>query len=115
LLLFATKGYEYLDGSTYIRTLRKLYRDGVAKSVQRSEDHPQTPINPYGASKLMVERILADFDAAYDFKSVCLRYFNAAGAEPTGLLGEGHQPEGLVYRQKEHPSALCLPSAFLVE
>jgi UDP-glucose 4-epimerase len=66
---------------------------GVAKSVPISEDHSQNPINPYGASKLMVERILSDFDAAYDFKSVCLRYFNAAGAEPSGLLGEDHQPE----------------------
>jgi UDP-glucose 4-epimerase len=43
----------------------------------------------------MVERILSDFDAAYNFKSVCLRYFNAAGAEPTGLLGEDHAPETL--------------------
>jgi UDP-glucose 4-epimerase len=66
---------------------------GVATSVPIGEDHPQNPINPYGASKLMVERILADFDAAYDFKSVCFRYFNAAGAEPSGLLGEDHQPE----------------------
>jgi UDP-glucose 4-epimerase len=66
---------------------------GVAKEVPISEDHPQEPINPYGASKLMVERILRDFDAAYDFKSVCFRYFNAAGAEPTGLLGEDHTPE----------------------
>jgi UDP-glucose 4-epimerase len=51
---------------------------GVAKSVPISEDHPQNPLNPYGASKLMVERILSDFDAAYDLKSVCLRNFNAA-------------------------------------
>jgi UDP-glucose 4-epimerase len=66
---------------------------GVAKSVPISEDHPQIPINPYGASKLMVERILSDFNTAYDLKSVCFRYFNAAGAEPTGLLGEDHMPE----------------------
>ncbi len=66
---------------------------GVATSVPISEEHPQNPINPYGLSKLMVERILSDFDAAYKLKSVCFRYFNAAGAEPTGLLGEDHQPE----------------------
>lgn len=66
---------------------------GVPKTVPIPEDHPQSPINPYGATKLMVERILADFDVAYSFKSVCFRYFNAAGADPTGLLGEDHDPE----------------------
>lgn len=66
---------------------------GVPQILPLPEDHPQNPINPYGASKLMVERILADFDAAYDLKSVCFRYFNAAGADPDGLLGEDHNPE----------------------
>jgi UDP-glucose 4-epimerase len=66
---------------------------GVPKIVPIPEDHPQDPINPYGATKLMVERILADFDQAYDFKSVAFRYFNAAGADPGGQLGEDHQPE----------------------
>jgi UDP-glucose 4-epimerase len=66
---------------------------GIPKSVPIPEEHPQNPINPYGASKLMVERILADFEAAYGLKSVCFRYFNAAGADPTGLLGEDHTPE----------------------
>ena len=66
---------------------------GVPKIVPIPEDHPQDPINPYGASKLMVERILADFDIAYNFKSVSFRYFNAAGADPNGLLGEDHNPE----------------------
>lgn len=66
---------------------------GVPKTVPIPEDHPQSPINPYGATKLMVERILADFDTAYDFKSVCFRYFNAAGADPEGRLGEDHHPE----------------------
>ncbi len=55
--------------------------------------HLKNPVNPYGRSKLMVEQILADFDIAYDFKSVCLRYFNAAGADPEGRLGERHYPE----------------------
>jgi UDP-glucose 4-epimerase len=66
---------------------------GVPKTVPIPEDHPQHPINPYGASKLMVERILADFDVAHQFKSVCFRYFNAAGADPEGRLGEDHNPE----------------------
>ena len=57
------------------------------------EAHPKRPINPYGWSKLMVEQILADYDSAYGLKSVCLRYFNAAGAHPDGLLGERHDPE----------------------
>ena len=57
------------------------------------EKHPQKPINPYGHSKLMVEQILADFDHAYGLKSVSLRYFNAAGADPDGELGERHVPE----------------------
>ncbi|MUG97589.1 UDP-glucose 4-epimerase GalE [Scytonema sp. UIC 10036] len=66
---------------------------GVPQVVPIPEDHPQNPINPYGATKLMVEKILSDFDAAYDFKSVRFRYFNAAGAHPEGLLGEDHNPE----------------------
>jgi UDP-glucose 4-epimerase len=57
------------------------------------ERHPQQPINPYGRTKLMVEQALADYDKAYGFKSVCLRYFNAAGADPQGQLGERHDPE----------------------
>ena len=57
------------------------------------EDHPKNPINPYGASKRMIEQILADFEIAYDFKSVCFRYFNAAGAHPNSLTGEDHNPE----------------------
>jgi UDP-glucose 4-epimerase len=66
---------------------------GVPSVVPIPENHPQDPINPYGASKLMVERILADFANAYDFKSVRFRYFNAAGADPNGMLGEDHNPE----------------------
>ncbi|MBW4498526.1 MAG: UDP-glucose 4-epimerase GalE [Scytonema hyalinum WJT4-NPBG1] len=66
---------------------------GVPEVVPIPEDHPQNPINPYGATKLMVERILSDFDVAYGFKSVRFRYFNAAGADPNGRLGEDHNPE----------------------
>ena len=66
---------------------------GVPKTVPIPEDHPQNPINPYGESKLMVEKILSDFNNAYDLRSVRFRYFNAAGADPSGLLGEDHNPE----------------------
>ena len=66
---------------------------GVPDSVPIREEQPQDPINPYGTTKLMVEKILQDFSAAYDFRSVCLRYFNAAGADPEGNLGEDHNPE----------------------
>lgn len=57
------------------------------------EDHPTKPINPYGASKLMVERILSDAASAYGLRSVALRYFNAAGASEDGSIGEAHEPE----------------------
>lgn len=57
------------------------------------ELHPQRPINPYGRSKWMVEQVLPDYAAAYGLRSVCLRYFNAAGADPEGHLGERHEPE----------------------
>jgi UDP-glucose 4-epimerase len=57
------------------------------------EKHVKQPINPYGRSKLMVEQILQDYDSAYGLKSTCLRYFNAAGADPDGELGERHDPE----------------------
>lgn len=66
---------------------------GIPTEVPIPENHPQAPINPYGATKLMVERVLADYTTAYDFKSVSFRYFNAAGADPDGLLGEDHNPE----------------------
>jgi len=57
------------------------------------ELHPKCPINPYGRSKWMVEQILEDYDRAYGLKSICLRYFNAAGADPECELGERHDPE----------------------
>lgn len=66
---------------------------GEPKTARIDEDHPQQPINPYGRSKWMIEQLLNDYDAAYGMKSVCLRYFNAAGADPEGALGERHDPE----------------------
>lgn len=66
---------------------------GLPEVIPMTEEHPQRPVNPYGASKLMVERILQDFDCAYGLRSVVLRYFNAAGADPSGQIGEWHEPE----------------------
>ena len=66
---------------------------GVPQRLPLTEDHPQQPINPYGASKLMVERMLGDFDAAHGLRSISLRYFNAAGADPLARIGERHEPE----------------------
>lgn len=57
------------------------------------EKHPQNPINPYGYSKLAVERIMDDYDKAYKLKSIRLRYFNVAGADEKGRIGEWHEPE----------------------
>jgi UDP-glucose 4-epimerase len=57
------------------------------------EKHTKQPINPYGHSKLMIEQVLDDYDKAYGLRSTCLRYFNAAGADPDGELGERHVPE----------------------
>ncbi len=66
---------------------------GEPQQIPISEDHKQAPINPYGHSKLMIEQMLSDFDTAHDLKSVSLRYFNAAGADPDGDTGEDHDPE----------------------
>jgi UDP-glucose 4-epimerase len=90
-----------------LNLLDAMRRHGVARLVFSStaavfgqpvadridEDHPRQPINPYGASKLMVERILADAASAYGLRSVALRYFNAAGASADASIGESHQPE----------------------
>ena len=61
---------------------------GNADSKALPEDFPCAPINPYGASKWMIERMLADYRAAYGFGSFALRYFNASGADPAGGIGE---------------------------
>ena len=66
---------------------------GEPLNIPIDENHPQRPINPYGRSKFMVEQILDDYDKAYYIKSVRLRYFNAAGADPEGGIGEDHVPE----------------------
>ncbi len=93
--------------SNTINLLRAMVRHGIQYFIFSStaaifgepeytpidESHPKHPINPYGRSKLMVEQALEDFEAAHGLQSVCLRYFNAAGADPDGELGERHNPE----------------------
>ncbi len=66
---------------------------GIPDRLPIAEDAPMRPVNPYGASKLMVETMLADFGQAHGLKSIALRYFNAAGADPEGEIGEDHDPE----------------------
>jgi len=88
-LLEVMRGYE-INSLVFSSTCATY---GLPQSAAISEDHPQQPINPYGASKLMIERMLKDFDQAYDFRHVALRYFNAAGADPEGDIGENHEPE----------------------
>src|SRR5436309_2229585 len=66
---------------------------GVPEQAPITEDTPQRPINPYGMSKLGVERALVDYAAAYGWGYAALRYFNACGASPGGGLGEDHDPE----------------------
>lgn len=66
---------------------------GVPTTIPIPEEHPQSPINPYGYSKLMVEQIIKDFHSAYNLNYVIFRYFNAAGADPSGQIGEDHSPE----------------------
>lgn len=101
--------YDYYENNVVgtLNLLRVMRRHAVDRIVFSStaavfgnpvaalidEDHPKAPINPYGASKLMVERILADAATAYGLRSVCLRYFNAAGASAEDGIGESHDPE----------------------
>ena len=66
---------------------------GEPRTVPITEDALLAPVNPYGHTKLTVERALADYDAAYGLRSVRLRYFNACGCDPDGEVGERHDPE----------------------
>ncbi|MBI4166247.1 MAG: UDP-glucose 4-epimerase GalE [Acidobacteria bacterium] len=66
---------------------------GNPEKVPIPEDHPTRPVNPYGETKLMMERALEWYGAAYGMRWIALRYFNAAGADPEGELGEDHEPE----------------------
>ena len=66
---------------------------GEPKTPTLLEDHPTNPISSYGETKLIFEHILRDYDRAYGLKHIALRYFNASGADPSGLIGEDHEPE----------------------
>ena len=66
---------------------------GNPAKIPISEDQPSMPINPYANTKLMIETLLKDFEVSSGLKSISLRYFNAAGADPSGLIGESHNPE----------------------
>jgi UDP-glucose-4-epimerase GalE len=66
---------------------------GIPVAIPISEDHPAAPVNTYGFTKHVIERMLGDADRAYGLKSVSLRYFNAAGADPDADIGEAHHPE----------------------
>jgi len=66
---------------------------GIPEATPIDEAHPLNPINPYGRTKQMIEQILADCDSAYGLRYASLRYFNAAGADPQGEVGENHNPE----------------------
>lgn len=68
-----------------------IFGNPVAEKI--TEDHPKNPINPYGQSKLMVENLLRDICSSYEFNATCFRYFNAAGADVSGTIGEDHDPE----------------------
>ena len=66
---------------------------GAPAALPITESTPLAPVNPYGRSKLMIEQILEDYEAAYGLRSIRLRYFNACGADPAGEIGESHDPE----------------------
>ena len=66
---------------------------GIPEKIPIPEEHPINPINPYGKTKAVIEKALEDFYNAYNFKYVSLRYFNVSGADPSGLIGESHNPE----------------------
>jgi len=66
---------------------------GDPQQVPIPEEHPKTPINPYGQTKWMMEQIMNDFAHAYDLRYIALRYFNASGSDPDGDIGEWHEPE----------------------
>jgi UDP-glucose 4-epimerase len=105
-MVHPAKYYDNNVGKT-ITLLNAMARHGVKRFIFSStaaifgnpvseliaEDHPQAPINPYGRTKWLVEQLLPDYEAAYGIRHACLRYFNAAGAQPDASLGERHDPE----------------------
>jgi UDP-arabinose 4-epimerase len=93
-----TASLALLDGMREAGVGRMVFSSSAAvygepEATPMDEEHPQRPVSPYGASKLMIERVLGDYAAAYGLRSASLRYFNAAGADPEGELGEAHPVE----------------------
>jgi len=93
-----TNTQNLLDAMVYSNVKKIVFSSTAAifgnpQYIPINEGHPCNPINPYGRSKLLIEHMLADYDVAYDLKSVALRYFNAAGADTSGYIGERHIPE----------------------
>lgn len=82
-----------LFGCKYVVFSSSCATYGTPARLPLSETDPQRPINPYGYTKLVVEQMLRDTESAHGIRHVALRYFNAAGADPEGELGESHQPE----------------------
>jgi UDP-glucose-4-epimerase GalE len=92
------KGVALLDGMSQAGVRRIIFSStcatyGAPQRVPLDEDHPQAPINPYGATKLAFERVLHDYAGAGLLRALALRYFNASGCHPDGSLGEDHRPE----------------------
>lgn len=83
---------EFGVGNLVFSSTAAVYGDPVA-AAPITEEHPLRPVNPYGRSKLFMEEIMADYARAYGFNVTALRYFNAAGADPGGDIGEAHHPE----------------------
>jgi UDP-glucose 4-epimerase len=89
---------ELLDAMVHHNVKRFIFSSSAAvygepSEVPIKEEHPLQPTNPYGATKVAIEQMLGDFDSAYGLKYVSLRYFNAAGADASGKIGERHNPE----------------------
>lgn len=82
---------EHGVGSIVFSSSAAVY--GTPTQIPIPEDHPKHPVNPYGRTKWMVEQILADYGVAHGLRHVSLRYFNAAGSDPEGEIGELHDPE----------------------
>ena len=92
------KTIELLDAMVQHNVKRFIFSSSAAVygepiEVPIKEEHPLQPTNPYGATKVAIEKMLSDFDSAYGLKYVSLRYFNAAGADASGKIGERHVPE----------------------
>jgi UDP-glucose 4-epimerase len=90
-LNLATAAREHGVGAFVFSSTCATY--GEAQGACLTEDDPQAPINPYGRTKLAVEQMLGDFQAAFGLRAVIFRYFNAAGADPAREIGEDHRPE----------------------